>query len=453
MFGAMSDTLSAIVSSGRTGSANPALFIGLAGDAPHTPPARIALGEVDRVDLGRAETRTIKHATIDGARVVIVTLADPRMSTNHARLSRVGGRWVLEDLESKNGTTVGPDRIKRKPLEDGDSILVGHTALVFRAAAEQTDLDGDPPHAMSDLATLYAPLADRYRELATVARTNVAIEIRGETGTGKELVAHAVHELSGRPGKLVAVNCAALSSSMLEAELFGHKRGAFTGANEDRAGLIRSADKGTLFLDEIAELPMAAQATLLRVLQSGEVTPVGSDVVVKVDVRLVTATHRDLDAEVAVDKFRADLRARLLGFAIDLPALRKRREDLSLLVSALLDRHAPSRAVTFSSDAVAALYAHDWPLNVRELERSLQGALAVAPDRIEMQHLPASVGATEPIDMPVYREATAEEKSLKDQLVGALSRHEGNIAAVGREMGKDPTQIRRWMKRFGLKRD
>ncbi len=438
MFGTMSDTLGANVSSG------PALFIGLAGDAPHTPPARIALGEVDRVDLGRAETRTIRHAMIDDARAVVVTLADPRMSTTHARLSRAGGRWVLEDLDSRNGTTVGPDRIKRKPLEDGDSILVGHTALLFRAAAEQTDLDGDPPEVAGDLATLYAPLAERYRELATAATSKTTIEIRGEIGTGRELVAHAVHELSGRTGTLIAVNCAALSSSMLEAELFGH--------GED-LGLIRSADHGTLFLDEIAELPPPAQGALLRVVQSGEVTPVGGAAPIKVDVRLVTATHRDLDAEVAADRFRADLRARMVGFTVELPALRKRREDLSLLVSALLDRHAPNRAVTFSSDAVAALYAHDWPLNVSELERSLQGALAVAPDRIEMQHLPASVGATEPIDMPVYREATAEEKSLKDQLVGALSRHDGNIAAVGREMGKDPTQIRRWMKRFGLKRD
>ncbi len=450
----MSDTLSAIVSSGRTGPAKPALFIGLAGDAPHTPPARIPLGDVDRVDLGRAEARSIKHTTVDGARVVTVALADPRMSTNHARLTRVGGRWVLEDLDSKNGTTIGPDRIKRKPLEDGDAILVGHTALLFREAADQTDLDGDPPEIVEGLGTLSAPLAERYRELATVATSKVAIEIQGETGTGKELVAHAVHELSGRKGKLVAVNCAALAGSMLEAELFGHRKGAFTGAGEDRAGLIRSADGGTLFLDEIAELPLAAQASLLRVLQNGEVTPVGGDTAIKVDVRLISATHRDLDAEVGVDKFRADLRARLLGFAITLPALRKRREDLSLLVSALLDRHAPNRTVTFSSDAVAALYAHDWPLNIRELERSLQGALAVTPDRIEMQHLPASVGATEPLEAPVYyREATPEEKSIKDQLVSSLGRHEGNIAAVGREMGKDPTQIRRWMKRFGLKRD
>ena len=449
----MSDTLSAIVSSGRTGPGKPALFIGLAGDAPHTPPGRIALGDVDRVDLGRGETRSIKHTTSDGARVVVVTLADLRMSTSHGRITKVGSQWVVEDLGSKNGTTVGPDRIKRKPLQDGDVILVGHTSLLFRTAGEQTDLDGEPPEIAPYLSTLHAPLADKYRELATAAKTNVPIEIQGETGTGKDLVAQGVHELSGRKGRYVPVNCAALSSSTLEAELFGHKRGAFTGATEERPGLIRSADGGTLFLDEIADLPMSAQASLLRVLQNGEVTPVGSDSVVKVDIRLVTATHRDLDAEVAAGKFRADLRARLLGFAVELPALRRRREDLSMIVSELLDRHAPDRTVTFSSDAVATLYAHDWPLNVRELERSLQAALAVASDRIESGHFPPSVGATEPMDQPIYREATPEEKGLKDQLVAALSRHEGNIAAVGREMGKDPTQIRRWMKRFGLKRE
>jgi len=419
----MSDTLGAIVSSGRTEPGKPALFIGLAGDAPHTPPARIALGEVDRVELGRAEARAIRHATLDGARVATVALADPRMSTHHARLSRVGGRWVLEDLESRNGTTVGPDRIKRRPLDDGDAILVGHTALLYREHAEQTDLDGDPPEIATGLATLCAPLARQYRDLATAATSTAAVEIRGETGTEKELVARAVHTLSGRTGKLVATNCAALSVAMLEAEL-------------------HDARGGTLFLDEIAELSALAQAALLRALAGGA------------DVRLISATHRDLDAEVAVDKFHAELRARLLGIAIELPALRRRREDLSMLVSALLDRHVPERAITFSSDAVAALYAHDWPLNVRELERSLQGALAASSsDRIEMQHLPASVGATEPLEQPVYREVTPEEKSLKDQLGAALARHEGNIAAVGREMGKDPTQIRRWMKRFGLKRE
>ena len=401
-----------------------ALYVGLAGDAPHSPPARIGLAELDRVDIGRGEARSIKRAD----RSVTLLLPDPRMSTHHARMSKVGTTWVLEDLDSKNGTTMGPDRIKRKPLADGDSILVGHTALMLPYDAVETadDLDGEPDAIAPGLATLSPALADRYRELAAAAKTTVPIEIGGETGTGKELVAHAVHTLSGRTGKFIPVNCGALPDAVLESELFGD------------AGHVRSADGGTLFLDEVMELPATSQATLQRST---------------VDFRLVTATHRELDAEVAAGRFHVDLRARMQGFTIQLPPLRRRREDLGLLVSSLLRRHAPGRTVTFSAAAVAAVYAHDWPLNIRELERSLVAALAVATDRIELQHMPASVGSTEPLEQNVFREATKEERGLKDQLVAALARHDGNIAAVSREMAKDPTQIRRWMKRFGLKRE
>src|SRR6185436_18020542 len=144
---------------------------------------------------------------------------------------------------------------------------------------------------------------------------------------GKELVARAVHALSWRPGAFIAVNCGSLASSMLEAELFGHRRGAFTGAASDRAGLIRSADQGTLFLDEIAELPAEAQASLLRVLQEKELTPVGADRPVRIDLRVVSATHQNLDDAVAAGRFRADLRARLLGVRVELPPLRDRPED------------------------------------------------------------------------------------------------------------------------------
>jgi len=155
----------------------------------------------------------------------------------------------------------------------------------------------------------------QFSDLAVAARGTVAGEITGETGTGKELIARAVHALSERPGQFVAVNCGALASSLLEAELFGHRRGAYTGAAGERAGLVRSADGGTLFLDEIAELPAAAQASLLRVLQEKEVTPVGADRPVRVDLRVVTATHQDLDEAVAAGRFRADLRAACSGFA------------------------------------------------------------------------------------------------------------------------------------------
>jgi hypothetical protein len=400
-----------------------ALYVGVAGDAPRTPPSRIALRDVDRVDIGRTiEARAIKHTD----RAVSLLLPDPRMSTNHARLTRSGDGWVIEDLGSMNGTLIGALRIKKKALDDGETILVGHTALMyFDSGGDGGDLDGLPPAAAPGLATLSPALAERYRDLATAAPSSEPIEITGEPGTGGELVAHAAHVLSKRAGKLITVNCGASPAADLDG-VFAHA--------------FREAADGTVFLDDIHLLPHEAQAPLAARLASSSA-------------RVISSTGRELEIEIGNDGFHPDLRARLRGFSIALPALRRRREDLGLLVASLLDTHAKGRTITFSGEAVNALYVHDWPLNIRELERSLLAALAVATERIELEHLPASVGATEPLQQPVFREATAEEKSLRDKLASALARNEGNIAAVGREMGKDPTQIRRWMKKFGLKRE
>jgi len=453
----VTETLSAIITSTRRPRAVPALFVGLAGDAPQTRPARISLGGLDRVDLGRGDKREASRRTADGAELLVLTLADARMSSQHARLSRLGSAWVAEDLRSKNGTTIAGHPIVRRPLADGDAILVGHTVLVFRDhGGEDGDLDGAPRAAAPGLATMSAELAARFAELASAARAAVPIGITGETGTGKELAARAVHALSGRAGRFVAINCGALPGSLLEGELFGHKKGAYTGAADDRAGLVRSADGGTLFLDEVAELPASSQSALLRVLQEGEVVPVGGDRPVKVDLRVVTATHKDLDAEVAAQRFRADLRARLLGVELALPALRERPEDLGLLVATLLEWIAPGRHVTFSADAVSALYAYAWPLNIRELERALAAALAAPRDRIELMHLPAALRsrpAEEPRVASDEVPLSVDDRAIRDGLVAAIARHGGNLAAVARELGKDRTQIRRWMKRFGLSRD
>lgn len=449
----MSDTLSAIVSEAPRTRRKPALFVGLAADAPRTPPARISLARSDRVDIGRGELRRFERRSVGGADVIALALADARMSSQHARLTRLGGAWVIEDLGSKNGTWVGAQRVSRKPLLDGDAILVGHTVLVFReVGGDDADLDGLPPASAFGLATLSPALAARYHELASAAQSTVPIEITGETGTGKELVARAVHAISKRSGRFVAVNCGALPDSLFEGELFGHKKGAYTSAADDRVGLVRSADAGTLFLDEVAELPPASQTALLRVLQECEVVPLGSDRPVKIDLRVVTATHRDLEDEVVKNRFRADLRARLLGVSVELPPLHERREDLGLLVASLLDRLEPARSVSFSADAVAALYTYDWPLNIRELERALVAALAVARDRIDLHHLPAAIRSrrsTPAVDPAVL---SVQDRELRDAISAAVARHAGNIAAVARELGKDRTQIRRWMKRFGLSR-
>ena len=450
----MSDTLSAIITAARRTRAQPALYVGLAGDAPQTPPARISLSGLDRVDIGRGDKRSATRRAADGAELVTLCLADARLSGQHARATRLGSSWVIEDLQSKNGTTIAGEAITRRPLADRDAILVGHTVLVFRDhGGEDGDVHGMPQAAAPGLATMSPELAARFAELASAARSAVPIEITGESGTGKELVARAVHALSGRAGRFAAVNCGALSSSLLETELFGHKKGAYTGATDDRLGLVRSADGGTLFLDEVAELPAPSQAALLRVLQEGEVVPLGGDRPVKVELRVVTATHKALDAEVAANRFRADLRARMLGVQVALPPLRDRPEDLGMLVSTLLGRLAPDRSVAFSADAAGALYAYAWPLNIRELERALAAALAVTRERIDLEQLPAALraprGAT-PIDPASL---SADDRVIRDTLVAAIARHEGNLAAVSRELGKDRTQIRRWMKRFGLSRD
>jgi DNA-binding NtrC family response regulator len=237
----------------------------------------------------------------------------------------------------------------------------------------------------------------------------------------------------------------------LEAELFGYKKGAFSGATEDRPGLVRAAHAGTLFLDEVAELSAAAQAALLRVIQEREVTPVGGVRPVLVDFRLVCATHRDLKARVDEGLFRADLFARIAGFVLRLPSLRERREDLGLIIAALLRRLAPDRTdrIAFSVPAARRLMTYPWPLNVRQLEQCLSAALALTDGRIEQEHLRLADESSSP--QPLQRALKPHEESRREQLIGLLQKHHGNITAVAREMERDRVQIRRWIKQYQLR--
>jgi transcriptional regulator with GAF, ATPase, and Fis domain len=397
----------------------------------------------------------MRSTTEDDERTLALCLDDPRMSTVHARLTRLGGRWILEDLGSKNGTWIGGAAVQQHTLVDGDVFEVGHTMVVFRTTGgDDDDLDGWPPAAAMGLATLAPELAERFATIVRAAPSMLPVMIRGETGTGKELTARAVHSLSGRRGPFVAINCGALPANLVEAELFGHRVGAFTGAGAERTGVIRSAEGGTLFLDEIGELPEPAQAALLRVLQEGEVTPIGADRPTKVDVRLVTATLRDLEADVERGRFRDDLLGRLLGLTITLPPLRERREDLGLLTAMFLDQLAPGRPLELAPDCVRAIYAYAWPRNIRELERALAAACTLAGSRIELSHLPESLRACAPPPRMTAPPASLspDERQLRDELARALLRLGGNVAAVARELGRDRTQVRRWMRRFGLTR-
>jgi DNA-binding NtrC family response regulator len=293
-----------------------------------------------------------------------------------------------------------------------------------------------------------------------VAPTGATALVLGETGTGKERVARAIHELSDRAGApFIAVNCASLPDSLLESELFGHLRGSFTGAVRDKPGLFQAAHGGTIFLDEIGDISAAMQHRLLRVLQERELMPVGAVRSVDIDVRVIAATNRDLRAEVASGRFREDLFYRLNVFRIEVPPLRLRRPDIPLLVEHALeqlDRAAGARP-TCSPFAMRMLQAYAWPGNVRELFAALESAcIRSGGRRIEAQHLPAEVRAAlggAPSADPVRYRSEAAPDSERASIEAALEKAGGVRARAAELLGMGRTTLWRKMKQYGLDAD
>ncbi|HRI67184.1 MAG TPA: sigma 54-interacting transcriptional regulator, partial [Polyangium sp.] len=284
----------------------------------------------------------------------------------------------------------------------------------------------------------------------TIAQATLPVLITGETGAGKEVLARAVHHLSGRTGPFVAFNCGALPETLVEAELFGHRKGAFSDAKEDRPGLVRAAHGGTLFLDEMGELKSPAQAALLRVLEESEVRPIGATAPIKVDVQFVSATNRSLEKMVAAGSFRADLYHRLAGHVLPLVPLRERREDMGLIVGSLLRRHAGTNPanVRLNSSAWRKLLEYGFPGNARELDKALHAAVALSRGgEIGAEHLPNWV-REEPTEAPASERG--ENEPLRDDLIRHFREQKGNVSAVARVMGKARVQVQRWMKRFKI---
>jgi len=449
------------------------LVVALECDRPLALPSRHALVDVGEVFIGRGSKRHAERINIAGMRGLQVSVPDRWMSSRHARIEQSLGRWLITDAGSKNGTRVNGEVANRRELRDGDVIECGHTLFLFRDRVSTRP--DDPPDLevtadeVTGMTTLALSLAWDLARLRQLAPSPVAILLLGESGTGKEVVARALAELSRRAGEFVAVNCGAIPDSLIESELFGYKKGAFSGASADHDGLVRAADNGTLFLDEVADLPAPSQAALLRVLQEREVRPVGSTRSVSVDIRLVSATHKELPSLVDAGHFRNDLYARISGYRITLPPLRQRREDLGLLVGQLLRKVAPSRAETIKIDVNAALamFRYGWPLNIRELENALTAAVVLADDDlIRIEHLPEPVREPAPerdgngastlsesgsggppvADAPL----TEEQASHRAELCALFERHDGNVSAVARECGKDRKQIQRWIKRYRI---
>jgi DNA-binding NtrC family response regulator len=436
----------------------PYLFLLLECDRPAAGGARYGLSGVDEVVIGRGDKRSATRLTGGGLCRLVLRVPGRSMSSTHARLSRTDEAWAVEDTHSTNGLFVNGHRAERAIIEDGDLVEAGHSIFTVRFAVPTprdapADLDPDIEAAKSpELTTLLPSLASHFEELADSAQSDIAVLLLGETGTGKEVVARALHRLSQREGPFVAVNCGAMPANLVESHLFGHTKGAFSGALRDEVGFLRAANRGTLLLDEVGDLPMAAQPALLRVLQEREVVPVGSVRPFPIDIRVIAATNRPLDDLIALGQFREDLLARLDGYRFVLPSLGDRREDLGVLIARILDS---ARTAGFTSDAGLAIATHDWPLNVRELSQRLKRARVVAKGKpMTRAHLGL---ALQPQSLrtrsapPAYgRPLSREEAMLKRELLVKLQHHAGNVSEVAREMGKARMQVQRWLKRFAI---
>jgi len=440
------------------------LFLVIEGARPRAGGMRLALAGVHEIVLGRADARSVARTRSDEQTSLRVGVPDRKMSEAHARILLAPGGASIEDLGSTNGTLVNGARVERATLVGGDVLEVGHTLFVYGEVLERpgwhlADLDSEKAaDALPGLSTLDPVHATKLDRLKRVAASSVSIVLLGETGTGKEVLARAVHALSQRPGPFVAINCGAIPATLVESLLSGHVKGSFSGAERDELGLIRSAQFGTLFLDEIGDLPAASQAALLRVLQEGEVTPVGATRAAKVDLRVVSATHRPLDDLMERGEFRRDLYGRLAGFAYNLPPLRDRRVDVGLLVAALLrsPKVQQADALRFRADAARAMLLYDWPLNVRELEQCLVTSSVLAEEGlVHLEDFPPGVveAALPPSVSGETRAAADRDEALRRELLLRLAEARGNMSEVARAMGKARQQIQRWVRRFGIDAD
>ncbi|MFT3769426.1 MAG: sigma 54-interacting transcriptional regulator [Minicystis sp.] len=332
-----------------------------------------------------------------------LVVPSPKLSRLHARFTlSASGRVLVEDLGSTNGTWIDGARVDRAEIAPGDEVIVGDALATVQVSAPDKPAVSSLGGASPDAPIAGSPAMREVLDMAArVAASAVPVILQGETGAGKEVVARFLHDSSPRAGKpMVSVNCAAIPAQLVESTLFGYERGAFTGAAQRQKGVFEEADGGTVFLDEIGELPLPAQAALLRVLETGRFARVGSPREVAVDVRVVAATHRDLEALRDAGQFRADLYYRLGVMVIHLPPLRDRPEDIEPLARRFLAQ-AGGRARDIAPAALGRLRAYSWPGNVRELRNTLERAAILARgDVVREEDLPARLREAAPSPPP-----------------------------------------------------
>jgi DNA-binding NtrC family response regulator len=401
-------------------------------------------------DRGREWVVESATARIGTAEAVDVRLSDPAISRVHALLRKTASGWMVDDQASTNGLFVDGVRVASAYLEQGSRLRLGATTLQF--TPREQEILARPSRADRFGGVLGA--SQRMRELfgvlERVAPLDLSVLLAGPTGSGKGALARAIHAASPRrAGRFLVLDCANLQGDLVRAELFGHERGAFTGADQARPGVFEAAAGGTVFIDEIGELPLDLQPRLLRALEDREVCRLGSLRPVAVDVRVLAATHRVLRALVREGKFREDLYFRLCVVELEVPPLAGRAGDVPLLAAHLIDQMGHGARLPLAPAVLEALARHSWPGNVRELRNALERGVALAgpgplgPEHLQLQlHLAA--------DGPVQSEDAALAVAEKEAVVRALGESAGNRTRAARKLGIAVTTLRRKMREYGL---
>ncbi len=430
------------------------------------------LSVVGGKDQGRQLLIDRERVTIGRSVICDLALSDKAVSGTHFEVVAGERGYLLRDLDSTNGTYVGELRVREVWLRPGTVVRAGQTLLRFEGASGTVEIDLSHEDRFGDMLGRSVRMRGIFALLQKVAPTDLTVLVTGESGTGKELVARALHAASRRlRSPFVVQDCSAIPRDLVESTLFGHERGAFTGATDRRKGSFEQASGGTLFLDEIGELPLDLQPKLLRVLENREIKRVGGDRAIAVDVRVVAATNRDLRQMVNEGSFREDLYYRLSVVQVELPPLRERAEDVPLLVRHFLGAFASrmwpgeGRRFEVAPEAMRRLQAHPWPGNVRELKNTLERAAALADGPV-LRAADLVPGARRMPVVPVPGDADrfVEEgvpfKQAKQQVLEAfeaaylralLEKHGGNITRSAQAAGLTRYHLRELAKRLGLR--